>query len=208
MTHSAPHTTGPQTNIDYQFEIYVFSAPVTKIYLYFINWWLRFVKFFFVCVYARSLYHFPICVYAFLLCLGYGVAVWRCVETNVSISLISYYSPSFEYKCLIFIVVSFAYIGIKYFYLILWLFFPLIVSIHYNHWTVVNKRLNTSLIWCIQKAHTHTHVLVWLSFGMKRLDNHFIGSIVSCANAIYVWENLFLIDRHFLSDIYFNVYQN
>lgn len=32
-----------------------------------------------------------------------------CVETNVSISLISYYSPSFEYKCLIFIVASFAY---------------------------------------------------------------------------------------------------
>lgn len=155
MTHSAPHTTGSQTNIDYQFEIYVFSAPVTKIYLYFINWWLRFVKFF-LCVYARSLFHFLICVYAFLLCLGYGVAVWRCFETNVSISLISYYSPSFEYKCSIFIVVSFAYIGIKYFYLILWLFFPLIVSIHYNHWTVVNKRLNTSLIWCIQKAHTHT----------------------------------------------------
>lgn len=35
-----------------------------------------------------------------------------CVETNVSISLISYYSPSFEYKCLIFIVASFAYSNI------------------------------------------------------------------------------------------------
>lgn len=101
-----------------------------------------------------------------------------CVEMNVSISLISYYSPSFEYKCLIFIVVSFAYRN-KFlfdFIVILLFLFPFCLFFYFVLMIFVNNILNTSLILLCVCVYI-TVRCVWENNKQKKtLDINFYGS--------------------------------